>query len=228
MLFDLKGKRRRLVQATYLTLAVLMGGGLVLFGIGGDVSGGLFDAFSERGGSSDTSSETRKRVERAETKLKTQPNDVQALTEVIRGNFQLATNEVDQNTGAIKAEGQDELRKADQAWSRYLDARKGEPEPSIALLMLQVYGQGALNQPEKGVQVAEALTEVRPNAQSYLTLADLATQAGNTRLAKLAGQKAIEVAPRAQKRAVRAQVKALSQPPAPEGESGTTTGTESE
>ena len=41
MLFDLRGRRRRAVQATYLTLAVLMGGGLVLFGIGGDVSGGL-------------------------------------------------------------------------------------------------------------------------------------------------------------------------------------------
>ena len=37
MLFDLQGKRRRVVQATYLTLALLMGGGLVFFGIGSDV-----------------------------------------------------------------------------------------------------------------------------------------------------------------------------------------------
>ena len=50
MLFDLRGRRRRAVQATYLTLAVLMGGGLVLFGIGGNTSGGLFDAFSGGGG----------------------------------------------------------------------------------------------------------------------------------------------------------------------------------
>src|ERR671914_530323 len=50
MLFDLRGRRRRAVQATYLILALLMGGGLVFFGIGGDVSGGLFDAFSVRGG----------------------------------------------------------------------------------------------------------------------------------------------------------------------------------
>ena len=34
MLFDLKGKRRRVVQGVYLTLAVLMAGGLVFFGIG--------------------------------------------------------------------------------------------------------------------------------------------------------------------------------------------------
>ena len=53
MLFDLRGRRRRAVQATYLTLAVLMGGGLVLFGIGSDVSGGLLDVF--KGGSGGSS-----------------------------------------------------------------------------------------------------------------------------------------------------------------------------
>ena len=38
MLFDLRGRgRRRTVQVIYLSLAILMGGGLVLFGIGGDV-----------------------------------------------------------------------------------------------------------------------------------------------------------------------------------------------
>ena len=49
MLFDLQVRRRRVVQATYLGLAILMGGGLVFFGIGGDVQGGLFDAIGERG-----------------------------------------------------------------------------------------------------------------------------------------------------------------------------------
>ena len=40
MLFDLRGRgRRRTVQVIYLTLALLLGGGLVLFGIGGDVQG---------------------------------------------------------------------------------------------------------------------------------------------------------------------------------------------
>ena len=51
MLFDLKGKRRRAVQGTYLMLAVLMGAGLVLFGIGSSTNGGLGDLFSGGGGS---------------------------------------------------------------------------------------------------------------------------------------------------------------------------------
>src|SRR5215217_1581794 len=53
MLFDLRGRgRRRTVQVIYLSLAILMGGGLVLFGIGGATSGGLFDAISGDGNTS--------------------------------------------------------------------------------------------------------------------------------------------------------------------------------
>ena len=49
MLFDLRGRgRRRTVQSIYLGLAILMGGGLVLFGIGGTSSGGLLDAIKEQ------------------------------------------------------------------------------------------------------------------------------------------------------------------------------------
>ena len=53
MLFDLRGRgRRRTVQVIYLSLAILMGGGLVLFGIGGGTNGGLFDAIGGGSGSS--------------------------------------------------------------------------------------------------------------------------------------------------------------------------------
>ena len=56
MLFDLRGRgRRRTVQVIYLSLAILMGGGLVLFGIGGATSGGLVDAIT---GNSDTKTDT--------------------------------------------------------------------------------------------------------------------------------------------------------------------------
>jgi len=74
MLFDLQGKRRRMVQVVYLTLAILMGGGLVLFGIGGDVQGGIFDAFTGEGGNSNSgNSVIEKRVDSNEKKLKATP-----------------------------------------------------------------------------------------------------------------------------------------------------------
>src|SRR5436305_14787563 len=53
MLFDLRSRgRRRTVQAVYLTLALLMGGGLVLFGVGaGNGFGGILNAFTGGGSS---------------------------------------------------------------------------------------------------------------------------------------------------------------------------------
>ena len=114
MLFDLQGRRRRVVQATYLGLAILMGGGLVFFGIGGDVQGGLFDAIGERGGNA--GSITEKTVERAEKRLQANPSDAGALKELIRGHYQLATEDADPNTGAYCEEGRKELQKAAGAW----------------------------------------------------------------------------------------------------------------
>ena len=51
MLFDLRSRgRRRTVQAVYLGLALLMGGGLVLFGVGaGNGFGGILNAFTGNG-----------------------------------------------------------------------------------------------------------------------------------------------------------------------------------
>src|SRR5919202_4224476 len=99
MLFDLKGRRRRVIQGTYLLLAVLMGGGLVLFGIGGSTSGGLLDAFT--GGNSNTSGNpiVEKRMKAAEARLKASPDDQQALKELTRSRFQLAGNDVNPDTG---------------------------------------------------------------------------------------------------------------------------------
>ena len=53
MLFDLRSRgRRRTVQAVYLFLAILIGGGLVLFGVGaGNGLGGLLNGLTGSGSS---------------------------------------------------------------------------------------------------------------------------------------------------------------------------------
>src|SRR5207245_936966 len=55
MLFDLKGKRRRTVQVTYVGLAFLMAAGLIGAGIGCGTSGGIFDLFGDGRGDSTAS-----------------------------------------------------------------------------------------------------------------------------------------------------------------------------
>ena len=53
MLFDLRGRhRRRAVKFIYVGLALLIGGGLILFGVGaGSGGGGLLNAATENSGS---------------------------------------------------------------------------------------------------------------------------------------------------------------------------------
>lgn len=206
MLFDLKGKRRRLVQATYLTLAVLMGGGLVLFGIGGDVSGGLFDAFSERQGNVSNADDTfEERRDQARERLQRNPRDQEALKALVRANYQLASSAAGQAT-AFPPEAQDDLRAAAAAWERYLALDPDPLDESLANLMLQAYSPGALNQLDKAVDTAETLARADQTSQSYLRLVQYASLAGDTRTADLAGKRAIDLAPRDQRSTVRDQV----------------------
>ena len=210
MLFDLKGRRRRVVQATYLMLAVLMGGGLVFFGIGGDVSGGLFDAFSDR--STSGSSIVEDRIEDNEERLEANPRDKAALQDLARDWYQLANDEADPNTGQYSEEGMERLAEADAAWQRYLEVEKKRPEPSLASLMIQVYGPAGLNKAAEGAEAAEIVTTAQPTAQAYLQLVQFAAQAGQDRKADLAGMKAIELAPKDQRSTVRQLVEQAKQP----------------
>ena len=211
MLFDLKGRRRRVVQATYLLLAVLMGGGLVLFGIGGDVSGGLFDAFSDRSNSGNDLVEDR--IDKNEEKVAANPKDQVALKALVHDWYQLANEEADPNTRQYTDEGKERLAEADEAWQLYLDADK-KPDPGLASLMVQVYSPAALNKAAEGAEAAEIVATADPNAQAYLQLVQFAALAGQDRKADLAGKKAVELAPKNQRSTVKQLVEQAKQPPA--------------
>jgi hypothetical protein len=210
MLFDLQGKRKRVVQVTYLGLAILMGAGLVLFGVGsGGGFGGLFDAItgnnSNGGGSSN--SVISSRIQKDEKALTLNPQNKAALVDLIRSHYQLATDDQDANTGAFGTQGKADLRGASSAWQRYLKVAN-KPDDSLASLMLQAYGQGALDQPANAAAAAEIVAAARPSASTYLALATYAARAGDTRKAQLAGQKAVALAPKSERKIVQQQVNA--------------------
>src|SRR5688572_12058157 len=100
MLFDLRGKgRRRTIQVIYVTLALLLGGGLVLFGIGGDVQGGLFDAFSSDT-NNDGSGQLKDEVEKAQEKTTASPEDPAAWAALAAASVNYASggDGFDENT----------------------------------------------------------------------------------------------------------------------------------
>ena len=211
MLFDLHGKRRRVVQATYLTLAVLMGGGLVFFGIGGDVSGGLFDAFSERGGGSGNNV-IDDRIEANEKKVKANPANIEARKDLVRDYYSLAAALPVGQDGRISADGQSDLKKAAANWEAYLASEPEKFDADLALTALQIYNEKALNDPKKAMQAARSRAKVKNDAESYLILAQTATAAGDKRTADLAGQKAVDLSPKGQRKAVEAVVERITYP----------------
>jgi hypothetical protein len=220
MLFDLRGRRRRAVQVTYLMLALLMGGGLVLFGIGGSVSGGLIDAFKGSGGGSSTDSALEDRVDKQEERLAANPQNVAVLQTLVRDYYSLATSQRESGTIGFPDDAKDDLRKAGEYWQRYVGTVKGEPSGETARYALQVYDVAALNRPKEAQKAAAILAKESNDVASYLRLVSYAALAGDTRTADLAAKKAVDLAPKAQRKQVKQQAETLKKPPEQQPPSG--------
>jgi tetratricopeptide (TPR) repeat protein len=216
MLFDLRGRgRRRTVQAIYLFLAILMGGGLVLFGIGGATSGGLIDAIQGSSGSTNASDVFQKRVDSLEKRTQVNPKDSAAWAQLAGLRFQVATTgaNYDQTTGVYTTKGKEQLRQAAAAWQRHIALSPEKPNTQVAKQMVQAYGIAGLQQYEDAVQALEFVIDATPNPtyQTYAQLAVLAHGAKQDRKATLSEQKAVELAPKAQRKTLSQQIKAAQQ-----------------
>jgi hypothetical protein len=215
MLFDLRGAgRRTTIKIVYLSLAILMGGGLVLFGIGGDVSGGLVDAITERGGTTDTGTgRYEDRVRDAERATQADPQDAEAWATLARARFQIANTgeNFDQNTQQYSESGKAQLRQATAAWERHLALDPKQPDDGVASLMVQAYSQFGLNEPAKAAAAQEVITEVRPKSATFANLAVLAYQAGQTRKGDLATERAIDLADPDDRKTLRSELKSAKQ-----------------
>jgi hypothetical protein len=200
-------------------LALLMGGGLVLFGIGGDVSGGLVDAFKGGGGGNGDSA-LRDRVENQEERLAKSPRNEAVLQNLIRDYYSLATGQREQGSIGFPEEARDELRKAGAYWQRYTETVDGEPSADSARFAFQIYDAGALNRPKEAQAAAAIIAQQVNDVASYLNLVRAAAIAGDTRTADLAATKAIDLAPKEQRKAVKEQAEALKKPPEQQQPSG--------
>jgi hypothetical protein len=206
MLFDLRGRgRRRTVQIVYATLAVLMAAGLILFGVGSGLAGGLIDAINGSGGSSNGGNSTlSKQVDTLQKRAQREPQNADNWSRLARAKFQLAAGTIDQTTGQYTTDGRKDLVAAGVAWDRYLALNPPKPDPTTAALMVQVFIQ--LNQASKAADAQEIVTGARPNRNAYLALAKLAYAAGQTRKGDLAAQKALAETPKDLRGSVKAQL----------------------
>ena len=142
------------------------------------------------------------------------PDDVALLKELVRDQYSLATARTPSGTTSFPKEAKTNLRKADVYWQRYLKAEKGEPDPSLATYALQMYDPSALNKPEQALEAATIVARSDNDAATYLRVVQYAALAGDKRTADLAAKKAVDLAPKNQRKAVKAQADQLKNPEA--------------
>src|SRR5437588_3798105 len=99
MLFDLRGRgRRRTVQAVYLGLALLIGGGLILFGVGtGTGGGGLLNGIGGNGGGN-SNAVVSQQEQSALKAVKANPNSAPAWAQLVQARWTVAGEGSNYNT----------------------------------------------------------------------------------------------------------------------------------
>jgi hypothetical protein len=213
MLFDLRGKRRRLVQVSFAMLALLFLVGFLGFGIGvGGGPGGIFDALGISNSSNSSGSANaiyQDHIDKANEKLAKNPDDTQALLTVANNEFNLAKSgvTVDPNTGqptGISNDAHTNLGQAADAWSKYLKVNKGKPDVTTAFTMVNAY---VLLGDASGAAKAQAIVaQDQPSANSYGQLAFFQYLAGDISGGDASRDKALSEAPKSQQKAIKTQM----------------------
>jgi hypothetical protein len=225
MLFDLRGKgRRRTVRVIYIGLALLMGVGLVGFGIGGGFGGGgLLNAASNNEGSNAASFASQ--IKKYRKIIQQQPNNVQAWQKLTEAELHEAGGEAYvSSSGVVSGKGKELFSQADQAWHSYLALNPPQPSAKLAQLVLPIYAPGGLNRPAAAVEVLQIVVAAKPNSASrYAELAEYAYKAKNIRVADLAAAKAVALAPAAQRVRLKKELEEIKKNPSGEKVYTTTT-----
>jgi hypothetical protein len=214
MLFDLRSRgRRRTVQVVYLGLAILIGGGLVLFGVGAGGGGGLLNGLNGGGSSSGQKAVVSQQEKDAIKATVQNPNDPQAWANLVQARWTSAGQGANYNasTGQFTKSGLNELKLATQDWQRYLQLTKN-PDPNLAVVAARAY---AGQQNYAGAASAwDVETLANPNeVKGFECLAVSAYAAGQTRKGDLASAKALSMVPKAQQTLLKNQLTAAKTQP---------------
>ncbi len=197
MLFDLRSRgRRRSVQAVYLGLAVLMGGGLILFGVGtGTGGGGLLNGLTGNGSNNQQGQVISQQVKNAERQTERTPNSSAAWSALVSARWANASSSgYDSSTNTYTADGKKDLAGVADAWQRYL-ALTNKPSGNLAILAANTYG--TLGQYANQANAWEIASTADPGSvKGFECLAISAYAAGQTRKGDLAAAKALTMVPK--------------------------------
>lgn len=169
MLFDLRGRRKRVIQVIYVLLAIIMAASLLVIGLPGGIN-----PFGNAGQNTDLAQSSIDRAENLEARLVAEPDNANAQAELIRarvlaGNGLVELTDNGQTVVGDDAKTQYEL--AAQAWDKYLRLTKSQPDPTVAQLM-----SGTLFALAQGSTVAQFQTNISDAARAQQLVVDSAQQ----------------------------------------------------
>jgi hypothetical protein len=198
MVFDIRGRRKNVVKVVYAILAILMG--LSLFLVVGPAP--ISDLFGGGSSSSNAASPFEDQAERLEVKLKKDPENPGLLLALTRAQINAGNALVEGNpeTGEIAygPESRQQLAKASETWSKYLQATD-EPSSSGAQLAAQALfalaqtsrtGSEALANVRAAAKAQQIIAADRPSLGSLSTLAIYRYYGFDFKAADDAGKKA--------------------------------------
>jgi hypothetical protein len=214
VLFDLRGKRKRVVQVSYVLLALLFVVGFLGFGIGvGGGPGGIFDALGigNSGNTGSATSQFQDEIDAAQAKLAKNPDDTKALLKLAENEYLLGKEGVsqDQSTGqiSISNDAHTDFGQAADAWSKYLKVNKGKPDATIASEMVYVYA--FINDVDGAIEAQRIVAQDQPSSQTYGTLAQFQYLSGDVAAGDATAKKAVSMASGSQRKLVQQQLDQL-------------------
>ncbi|HEV2981098.1 MAG TPA: hypothetical protein VGX51_06670 [Solirubrobacteraceae bacterium] len=224
MLFDLRGRgRRRTVQVIYVGLAIIFLLGFVGLGVGGGFgSGGIFSAFTNSEGTGGTSYSSE--IKKYQQVTQREPNNVAAWEKLVLAQLHQAGGEAYVTRTGVTSKGKELYVQIANSWKHYLALNPAQPNLSLAKEMLVVFTEEGLNDPASAVQVLQIIVAAEPNSTHYYSfLADYAYKSKNTRVGDLASEKAVALAPAAQRERLKTELAALKKNPTGSTESAVAT-----
>ena len=215
MIFDLKsGKRRRVVQIVFGFLAFIFFISFVGFGIGSDVSGGIFDAIGLGGDDSSSSPQYEQAIEDANETLESDPDNERALLELSSAYFRSATESgvtINPQTGVpeISDSSRSELEQSIAAWERYLETKPKRPQTTAAAQAAEAYR--FLLDAEGAAKAQAIVAEAQGTSAAFYQLALYLYADGQLKAGDAAGERAVEAADPSQRASVRTNVERLGE-----------------
>jgi hypothetical protein len=197
MLFDLRARgRRRSVKVIYSGLAVLIGLGLVGFGVGSVGGGSIFESLSKEG--SRGSSSYAAKIAAAKKRIKQNPKEAAAWAALTEAQLHEAAQGENYESGTERytAQGKEKLRQAAASWQGYLK-HTHNPSARLAKYVTRIYGVEGLDEPGGVIQALGIIINAHPNSATlYSQLADYSYLDDQFKQGDFAAKKALSLVPK--------------------------------